>query len=97
MHQVLVEQLGMYSRELRDLERVSPIDDAQWVSEDLRGNQERERKEIKEQIVEEARCLEDSKASYQNLTDDLQRSEIITKDAVGVIASAELQLLRHKL
>ena len=35
----------------------------------------------------EAHCLDDSKVSYQNLTDDLQRSEIVTKGTEGVIAS----------
>ena len=34
------------------------------------------------------RHLNDSKASYQNLTDDLQRSEIITKSVESVIASS---------
>ena len=85
---MLVEQLGTYSRDFRNLERVSPVADAQQVSKDLHPNQEGELKEIKEQIVVEAYCLDDSKASYQNLTDDLQRSNIITKGAEGVIASA---------
>ena len=68
---MLVEQLGTYSRDLRNLKRVSPIADAQWISENLRANQEQERKEIEERIAEEARCLDDSKISYQNLTGDL--------------------------
>ena len=49
---MLVEQLGTYSRDLRSLERVSPVVEAQWVSKDLRVKQERERKEIEEQIAE---------------------------------------------
>jgi len=57
-------------------------------------------KEIEEQIAEEARCLDDFKARYQNLVDDLQRSEIVTKSAKGVIVSvraviAKAQALIH--
>jgi len=36
MYQVLVKQLGTYSKDLRNLERVSAVADAQGVSEDLR-------------------------------------------------------------
>ena len=84
----------MYSKELRNLERASPVADAQRVSENLRANQERERKEIKEQIAEEARCLDDFKVCYQTLIDDLQRSEIITKGAEGVTASARAAIAK---
>ena len=45
-------------------------------------------KDVEEQVVEQACHLDDSKANYQDLTDDLQRSEIITKNTKGVIASA---------
>ena len=34
-HQVLVEQLGTYSRDLRNLERVSLVADAQRISKNL--------------------------------------------------------------
>ena len=84
-HQVLVEQLGVYSKELRNLERASLVADAQRVSENLCANWEREQKEIEERIADEAHCLHDFKACYQNLTDDLQRSEIVTKSAEGMI------------
>ena len=43
-YQVLVEQLGMYSKDLRNLESVNPINDAQWVLSILRATQERDRK-----------------------------------------------------
>ena len=69
---MLVEQLGTYSRDLRNLERVNLVANAQRVSEHFRVNQEHERKEIEEWIAEEARSFDDAKASYQNLTDDLQ-------------------------
>ena len=68
---MLVEQLGVHSKKLRNLERVCSIADAQRVSENLCTNQEWDRKEIKERIAEEAHCLNDFKARYQNLTDDL--------------------------
>jgi len=93
-HQVLVEKLGTYSRDLRNLEKVSPVVDAQRVSENLRAKQEWERKEIKERIAEEAHCLDDSKASYQNLVDDLQRSEIVTKGAEGMVASIRAAIVK---
>jgi len=35
MYRALVEQLGTYLRDLRNLEGVSLVTDAQWVSEDL--------------------------------------------------------------
>jgi len=64
VYQVLVEQLGTYSKDLRNLERVSPIVDAQQVSENLRTTQERERKEIEEQIAECTHNIDDSRVSY---------------------------------
>ena len=67
----------MYSKELRNLERANPLVDAQRVSENVYINQERERKEIEEQIAKKARCLDDFRTHYQNLADDLQRSEIV--------------------
>jgi len=66
---VLVKQLSVYSKELRSLERASLVADAQRMSENLRADQEREQKEIEEQIVEEARCLDNFRARYQNLTE----------------------------
>ena len=84
----------MYSKELRNVEGASPLVDAQRVSENLRISQEWERKEIEEQIAEEAHCLDDFKDRYQNLADDLQRFEIITKGAEGVIASARTAIAK---
>ena len=64
------------------------------MSKHLRANQKQERKEIEKRIAEEAHCLDDSKASYQNLADDLQRSKIVTKGAKGVIASARAAIAK---
>jgi len=73
-YQVLVEQLGTYSKDLRNLESANLVNDAQRVVSNLRTTQEHDRKEVKEQIAEQAHHLIDSTTSYQNLTDDLQRS-----------------------
>ena len=63
-HHVLVEQLRMYSKDLRHLKSANPISKAQQVLNSLRTTQEQERKEVKEQIAEEAYYLDDSKVSY---------------------------------
>ena len=54
----------------------------------LRATQKYEQKEVEKQIAEHSRHLDNSKASYQNLIDDLQRTEIITKCTEGATASA---------
>jgi len=46
VYQALVEQLGTYSKDLGNLEKVSLVVDAQRVSEDLHIKQEQEQKEI---------------------------------------------------
>ena len=83
-YQVLVEQLEMYLKDLRNPESINPIDDAQRVLSNHRSTQEYERKKIEVQIAVQSCHLNDSKARYQNLTDDLQRSKIITKSMQGV-------------
>jgi len=60
----------------------------------LSATQERERKGIEEQIAEEAHHLNDSNASYKNLTDDLQRSVIVIKNAAGVTVSAQATIAK---
>ena len=70
------------------------IDDAQQVLCHLLAIQKCERKEFEGQIAEQACYLDDSKASYQKLTDDLQRSKIITKNAEGIIASAQAMIAK---
>ena len=54
---MLVERLGMYSKELRNLEGANPLVAAQQVSENLCISQEWEQKEIEEQIAKEAIVL----------------------------------------
>jgi len=69
---------------------------AQQVLNSLRAIQEREQKwkEAEEQIAEEVCHLDDSKVSYQNLTENLKWSEIVTKTAEGVTASARAAIVK---
>jgi len=53
----LVEQLGICLKELRTLEKASPMDEAQSTLNKLLTTQEHERKEIEKQMAEEARHL----------------------------------------
>ena len=88
MYQALVEQLGTYSKDLRNLERANSVADAQRVSEDLRIRQKQGQKEIEEWIAECACYIDTSRVSYQGLTDDLHQSEVASKAMENVIASA---------
>jgi len=72
VYQVLVEQLGAYSKDLRNLERTSQVADAQRVSENLRATQERERKEIEERIAECTCHIDDSRVSNQRTSINLK-------------------------
>ena len=93
-YQALVEQLGIYSKDIRNLERVNPIVDAQRVSEDLCIKHEQERKEIEEQIAECTHHIDDSRASYQSLITDIHQSEIVSKTTKHVIASARMAIAK---
>jgi len=73
------------------------IDDAQLTLNKLLAVQERELKEIDEQMVEEARHLNDFQASYQRLVDDFRESEVITKNAEQVIANAQASISRAQV
>ena len=53
------------------MESVNPVNDAQKVLSNLRATQENDRNEVEEQIVKQARHLNDFKANYQNMIDDL--------------------------
>jgi len=77
----LVEQLGIYLKELRTLEKASLVDEARLMLHKLLTAQECERKEMEEKMAEEARHLSDFQASYQRLVDDFRESEVITKNA----------------
>jgi len=94
VYQVLVEQLGTYSEDLRNLEKANLVVNAQQVSEDLRIRQEQEWKEIEEWIAESARYIDTSRVSYQSLTDDLHQSEVVSKAMEDVILSARLAIAK---
>ena len=53
----LVEQLGSHLKELKTLENAGSVDEARSTLSKLLTAQEHERKEIEEQIAEEARHL----------------------------------------
>ena len=55
---VLVEQLGSCLRELKTLEKAISMDEARSMLGKLLAAQERERKEMEEQMAEEARNLQ---------------------------------------
>jgi len=62
----LVEQLGICLKELRTLEKDSPLDEARSILNKLLIAQEHKRKEMEEQMVEEARHLHNFQASCQS-------------------------------
>ena len=53
-YQLLVEQLGIYLKDLRNLESINPVDHVQQVLSHFHATQEREQKEVKGQIAEQA-------------------------------------------
>jgi len=60
----------------------------------LLAAQERERKEIEEQMAEEARHFSEFQASCQKLVDDFRESEVIIKNAERVIANAQAAIVK---
>ena len=78
---VLVEQLGICLRELKTLEKVSLMDGARSMLGKLLAAQEHERKEMEEQMAEEARHLHNFQADYQRLVDDSKESEVVIQNA----------------
>jgi len=85
---MLVEQLGICLKELKTLEKASLVDKARLMLNKLLAAQECERKEIKEQMAEKARHLNDFQATNQRLVDGSRESEVITKNAEQVITNA---------
>ena len=66
----LVKQLGICLKELRNLKKAKPVDEAWLMLNKLLATQECERKEMEEQMAEETHHLNDFQASYQRLVDD---------------------------
>ena len=71
----LVEQLEICMKELRTLEKASPVDETRLMLNKLLIAQERERKEMEERWLK-TRHLNDFQASYQKLIDDSRESEV---------------------
>ena len=57
------------------------MDKARSILSKLLAAQEHDRKEMEEQMAEEARHLHHFQADYQWLVDDSKESEIVTKSA----------------
>jgi len=81
-------------KELRTLEKASPVDEARLMFNKFLTAQEYERKEMEEQMAEEARHLNDFQASYQRLIDDSRESKVITKNTEQVIAPAQAAIAK---
>jgi len=93
----LVEQLGICLKKLRTLEKTSPMDEARLMLNKLLTAQKCEKKEIEEQMIEEARHLHDFQASYQRLVDNSRESEVATKNAEQVITTARAAIAKAQV
>ena len=70
------------------------MDEAQSTLTKLLSAQEHERKEIEEQIAEEARHLQHFQADYQRLVGDSKKSEIVIQSTEQVIATDRITIVR---
>ena len=89
---VLIEQLGSCLKELKTLENASSMDGVRSTLSKLLATQELERKEMEEQIADEARHLQHFKADYQRLVGDLKEYEIVIQSAEQVITTARITI-----
>ena len=89
-----VEQLGSHLKELKSLENVGSVDEVRTTLDKLLAAQEHERKEMEEQIAEEARHLQHFQADCQRLIGDSKESEIIIQSAEQVIATARATIAK---
>jgi len=91
---VLIEQLGSYLRELKTLENVGSMDEARSTLSKLLVAQEHERKEIDEQMTEEAHHHQHFQADYQRLVGDSKESEVVIQSAEQVIATTRITIAK---
>ena len=70
------------------------MDEARLTLGKLLAAQEYERKEMEEQITEEARHLHNFQADYQRLVDDSRESEIVTNSVEQVIPTAQANIAK---
>ena len=69
---------------------------AQLVLNNLRAEQKRLREKAEKEIAEQTRRLDEARACYQNLSVDLQKSELTIKGAEEVTKVLGKPLPRHK-
>ena len=70
------------------------MEEARSTLSKLLAAQEHERKEIEEQMAEEARHLLHFQADYQRLVGDSKESEVIIQSAEQVIATAHITIAK---
>jgi len=81
VYQTRVKQLGSYTADLRNLEGTSLVETAQLVLSKLYAEQKYLFEEAEKEIAERTRHLGDNRASYQSLSNDLQKLEFNAKSA----------------
>jgi len=59
--------------------------------------QEREQKEIEEQMAKKAHHFNEFQASYKRLIDDSRKSEVIIKNVEQVIANAQVAISKAQV
>ena len=91
---VLVEQLGSCLRELKTLEKVSSMDEARSMLGKLLATQEHERKEIEEQMAEEARHIQHFQTDYDRRVGDQKESDVVIHSAEQIIATAQITIAK---
>ena len=91
---MLVEQLGSHLKELKTLENANSMDEAHSTLSKLLASQEHEKKEMEEQIAEEARHHQHFQADHQRLIGDSKESEIVIQSAEQVITTARITIAR---
>ena len=97
VYQAHVEQLGFYSANLRHLESANQDGIAHFVLGNLCAEHERSLEEAEIEIAERNCCLDETRSSYQGLSDDLQKSEFNAKSAKVVITSAREAITRAQV
>ena len=70
------------------------MDETRLTLSKLLAAQEHERKEMEEQMAEEARQLHNFQADYQRLVDNSKESEVITKSVEQVITTARAAIAK---
>ena len=91
---MLVDQLGSHLKELKTLENAGSVDEVRTTLSKLLAALEHERKEMEEQIAEEARHLQYFQADHQRLIGDSKESEIVIQSAEQVITTARITIVR---